>query len=245
MTRDLSFIETPDSLSKFVPWSAPPARPQNCLNSTWMGHSVIVIKLASQCYANEQDWRLVRPIQLCQGPLKRSHNSKRHKEDVRNNTSWTPLDCQNSPKLFSSESQVRTLRTARKPIFAIIWGTPPRNRSNHLVGTFEGERDCIWRAKAWKFAFPPFFNYSARFYYEGSSERKSVRIDKRVASESWTATTCLQRRVHDLRLPTRSIRNCSVPKRLWFIVALGGATVVNVAQSGWLLCHYLGLRYFP
>jgi len=78
---------------------------------------VIVIKLASQCYANEQDWRLVRPIQLCQGPLKRTHNSKRHKEDVGNNTGCTLLDCQNSPKLFSSETQVRALRTARKPLF--------------------------------------------------------------------------------------------------------------------------------
>ena len=98
----------------------------------------------------------MRPIQLCQGPLKRTHNSKRHKEDVTNNTGCTLLDCQNSPELFSSESQVRALRTTRKPIFATNWATPLRNRSNYLCGTFEGKGGSIWRAKAGKFAFPPF-----------------------------------------------------------------------------------------
>ena len=141
-------------------------------------------------------------------------------------------DCQNSPKLFSSETQVRALRTARKPISAINWATPLRNRSNHLCGTFEGKRGSIWREKAWKFAFPPFFNYSARFYYEGSRKRRSVRFDRRVASESWTTRKCLQRRVHDLQRPTRSIRNCSVLKRLWSIVVLRRTTVVNVVEDG-------------
>lgn len=40
--------------------------------------------------------------------------------------------------------------------FAINWATPLRNRSNHPGGTFEVNRGSIWRAKAWKFAFPPF-----------------------------------------------------------------------------------------
>lgn len=115
---------------------------------------------------------------------------------------------------------------------AINWATPLRNRSNHLCGTFEGKRGSIWREKAWKFAFPPFFNYSARFYYEGSRKRRSVRFDRRVASESWTTKKCLQRRVHDLQRPTRSIRNCSALKRLWSIVVLRRTTVVNVVEGG-------------
>lgn len=117
-------------------------------------------------------------------------------------------------------------------IFATNWSTPLRNRSNHLGGTFEGKRGSFRRAKACKFAFPPFFNHSERFYYEGSRESRSVHIDRRVSSESWTTRTCLQQRVHDLRRPTRSIRNYSVPKRLWFIAVLRRARVVNVAESG-------------
>lgn len=118
--------------------------------------------------------------------------------------------------------------------FATNWATPLRNRSNRLCGTSEGKRGSIWREKAWKFAFPPFFNYSATFYYEGSSKRRSVLFDRCVASESWTTRKCLQRRVQDLHRPTRSIRNCSVLKRLWFIVVLRRATVVSVAESGGL-----------
>lgn len=58
VTRDLLLRETPESLSESFPDQR---HLQAKLFKLWLnGHSVRVIKLAGQCYANEQDWRLVR-----------------------------------------------------------------------------------------------------------------------------------------------------------------------------------------
>lgn len=96
-------------------------------------------------------------IQLCQTPFKRTHKGRRHKEDVRNNIGCTLLDCQNSLKLFSGETQVRAhCELEERHIFAANWAPPLVNHSNNLTGTFQVAKGSIGGVKGSNFAFPPF-----------------------------------------------------------------------------------------